>query len=110
NRVSTSSGVVTGNGAASTSTKLTDNKTEFIPVGQFEFGLGWGRPLGRPLLAQERIAPEATVTGPVLWLKASVVADVWGGLGLLSSPSTAQGFSDSALVLYGFSVMAGVDF
>jgi hypothetical protein len=109
NRVSTASVTVTGT-TVGTTTKLTDNKTEFIPVGEFEFGIGWGKPLGQPLLTPENPAPPTATTGPVLWVKAGFIFDAWGGLGLLSSPSTAEGFSNSNLILYGFTVMAGLEF
>jgi hypothetical protein len=110
NRFSTLSVVVAGNAAASTTTKLTENKTELIPVGEFEVGVAWGKPLApgpvNALAAAETVPP----TGPILWVKAGFVADVWGSLGFLSAPNNIGGFSDSALFLYGFSVMAGVDF
>jgi hypothetical protein len=107
NRVSTST--VVANGAGSTSTKLTDNRTEFIPVGEFEAGVGWGKPLGKQIETAERAAA-APVTGPILWVKAGLVADIWGDLGLLAAPAGSNSFSDSPLFLWGFTVMAGLDF
>src|SRR5262249_2648891 len=105
NRTSTLSVVVSGNGAASRATKLTENRTEFIPVGEFELGLAWGRPL-----AARPADPAAVYPGAVLWVKAGLIADGWGSLGLLSAADNGQGFSDSNLFLFGFSVLAGLEF
>jgi hypothetical protein len=110
NRISTSSVTGSGGSPAGTMSKLTDNKSEFIPVGEFEFGVGWGTPLGKPVGTPPGVPPPDSPAGPILWVKAGFVADVWGDLGLLSSSNGIQGFSDSALFLYGFSVMAGLDF
>ncbi len=107
NRTSTLAVVVSGNAAASTATKVHEDKTEFIPVGEFEFGVAWGKPLAGPPAGVVR----EVKTGPVLWLKAGVVADIWGGLGILSAPDNVQGFSGGgSLFLFGFSVLAGVDY
>jgi hypothetical protein len=107
NRTSTLLVVVPGSSTASTSTKLTDNKTDLIPVGEFEFGMAWGKPLApRPADAVRG----AGQTGPHLWIKAGLVANIWGNLGSLSAPDGSQGFSDSRLLLYGFSVQAGVNY
>jgi hypothetical protein len=105
-RYSTQSVVVSGNAAASTSAKVLDNKTELIPVGEFEAGVAWGR-----LLSPRQAATQLAVpTGRILWIKTGMVADVWGGLGLLSASNGVNGFANSPLVLWGFSVMAGIQF
>ena len=107
NRNSVSAVVVSGNAAASSSTKVTENKTEFIPVGEFEVGVAWGAPL---FPKQAEALAAAGTAGPLGWVKAGLIADLWGGLGLLSSAQRPHEFSDSSLFLFGFSVMAGVEF
>lgn len=104
NRNSDFSVVVPGVSGVSTSGKLAENKSSFIPTGEFEVGIAWGRLQPRSVLSQ------TLRTGPLLWVKGGFVADVWGNLGLLSASPLAQGFSGGALFLYGFSVMAGLDF
>jgi hypothetical protein len=108
NRNSTLAVVVVDNSAASTSIKQTENETDFIPVGEFELGLGWGKPLGQRARAMQGVA-DPTPTGPILWIKAGLVADIWGELGLLTPQDGLQGFSNSPLFLYGFTVMAGLE-
>jgi hypothetical protein len=107
NRTSTLSVVVPANPAGSTATKLTDDHTNIVPVGEFEVGVAWGKPLA-PQSAEATRAAE--VTGPLLWIKAGLVADIWGQLGVLSAPDNNQGFSDSRLLLYGFSVQVGIHY
>jgi hypothetical protein len=104
NRTSTLTTTVAGSSLGTTN--LTENKTNFIPIGEFEAGLAWGKPL-----AIGRADVLGTVnSGPLLWLKAGMVADIWGGLGLLSPQDGVQGFSTTRMFLFGFSVLAGVQF
>jgi hypothetical protein len=107
NRTSTQAVVVPGNAAVTTASKLTDNKTLLAPVGEFEFGVAWGQALSRrPLDPTRDVVPAA----PILWVKAGVVVDIWGGMGILSAQDNAQGYSGGSLLLYGFSVLAGLDY
>jgi hypothetical protein len=93
-------------GADSTAGQSTEQKTELIPVGEFELGLSWGLPL--------RKATAAAPLPPVLWARAGAVTQIWGGLGLPEPPvnSTLQGatFASSPLILYGFTIQAGFDY
>jgi hypothetical protein len=98
--------VVVAGSSASTSTKLTENKTEFLPIGEFEVGVAWGK----ALFATQVPGAATGKAGPLLWVKAGLIADIWGELGFLSAIDQAQGFSDGRLFLYGFSVMAGIQF
>jgi hypothetical protein len=107
NRDSSYSVVATSIPGASTSAKVTENKTKFIPVGEFEFGLAWGKPLS-PRRVQAQAA--AGQVGAVLWLKGGMVFDVWGGLELLAPSDTFHPFTDGSLFLYGFTILGGIDF
>src|SRR5262249_45480018 len=89
-----------------TATKLTENRTDFVPVGEFDVGLAWGQVLART----QAQALGAAQSGPILWVKVGLIADIWGELGLLTPQNGVQGFSDSQLVLFGFTVLAGVQF
>ncbi len=108
NRSSTFSTVAPALLGGSLAGQLTEQKTQLIPVGEFELGLTWGVPM----------RPRTTGTGPdlkpILWLRGGALAQVWGGLGLPDSPpaSPLQGasFRGNPLVLVGFTVQAGLSF
>jgi hypothetical protein len=107
NRVSSTTVVTGTTAAASTTTKLTENKTDFIPIGEFEIGVAWGKPLApHPAAAAGTVPPK----GALLWVKVGLVASVWGNLSVLSAQDSVQGFTDSRFFLWGFSVLAGVQF
>jgi hypothetical protein len=99
---------ISGNTATSPPA-LSENKTQFIPVGEFEVGLAWGKVLGTKR-AQALAAAAAPKQAPLLWIKGGLIADIWGGLGLLSASDSTQSFTDDSMVLWGFSVLAGLDF
>jgi hypothetical protein len=92
-------------GIGNSAGKVTENKTDFIPVGEFEVGLAWSTPLW-PL------RPSATPDKQyaLLWIKSGLLADVWGNLGLLSATDGSNQFSGGSLVLFGFSVLAGIEY
>ena len=104
NRTSTFSTVLDAGG--STSGQATERVTKLLPVGEFEIGLSYGLPL------RKRAA--AAALPPVLWFRTGAVAQVWGGMGLMEPPVNATlrngSFSDSSLVLYGFTVLAGFSY
>ena len=105
NRTSTFSTVVVAPGASS-SGQLTERKTTLIPAGEFEVGVSWGLPL--------RTATPSGALPPVLWLRGGFVTQIWGGLGLPDPPlgSSLRGgtFRQSSLVLYGFTILAGLSY
>jgi hypothetical protein len=102
NRTSTYSVVVPGIPGASTADQITDLRTILIPVGEFEAGLSWMKPV--PVRAA------ATNLAPLTWIRAGMAAQVWGGMGLLEAPTVRVFFADRPLVLYGFTVAAGLDY
>jgi hypothetical protein len=90
--------------AADTAALLTEDRTAFIGVGEFEVGIAWGTPLTRS------VAPGAEQTAPLLWFKVGWVGQIWGDLGLLSPRDRRQAFSHASLFLQGFTLLAGLDF
>jgi hypothetical protein len=78
-----------------------------ISVGEFETGLAWGVPFRKP-------TPGGGNPPGILWIRGGLVAQIWGGLGLMNPPvnSTLQGgsFAENPLVLYGFTIQAGLNF
>lgn len=90
-------------GVMSTAAQASDVRTELIPVGEFEFGVLYGFPL--------KHRGPAVTNGPLLWCRAGLVAEVWDDLGLLHINSPGAGrFSDSELLLVGFSIRIGLDY
>ncbi|HJZ58415.1 MAG TPA: Lpg1974 family pore-forming outer membrane protein [Gemmataceae bacterium] len=103
NRSSTFSVVVPGVGAASTADQITDQRTILIPVGEFEVGVSWMKPVRlRPVVEPRFI--------PLTWFRAGMATQVWGDLGLLESPTVRLFSPDRPLILYGFTVSAGVTY
>ena len=104
NRTSTFATVLEAGG--STSGQATERVSRLLPVGEFEVGLSYGLPL------KKRVG--GTALPPILWFRTGAVAQVWGGMGLMEPPVNASlrsgSFSDSNLVLYGFTVLSGVSF
>jgi hypothetical protein len=96
--------VAPGNPAATSATVVTENKTDFIGVGEFEVGFGWGWAVRR------NSAVSASQTGTLLWFRLGWVGQVWGDLGLLSATGQPQDFSSGSLFLQGFSLLAGIDY
>lgn len=93
-----------GSAANSTGAIVTEDKTTFMGVGEFELGIAWSKslPPAQPTTPGH--------TGLLLWFKVGWVGQIWGDLGLLSATDRPQNFSNSSLFLQGFSVLAGVDF
>jgi hypothetical protein len=104
NRSSTLSAVTPSNPTASTSAIATQNRTVFLPVGEFEVGLLWGTPL------KPTHPPGFGLVGPSAWVRLGLLAQIWGGLGLLPAAGSGQQFTDGSLYLYGFSVTAGINY
>jgi hypothetical protein len=103
NRSSTYSIVVPSLVNANSADQITDSRTVLIPVGEFEAGLSWIRPLTKQ-------QPTATPYAPLMWFRAGMAAQVWGDLGLLDTPAVQLAASQHALILYGFTVSAGLSY
>jgi len=83
--------------------KLTEESTDVIPTIEFEAGVMYGIPLNRP-------GPSPNLA-PLLWVKTGFVGQIWGDLGLLPiTEANGNRFSDSSLMLFGFSVQIGLDY
>ncbi len=78
-----------------------ETKRDLVPVGEVEVGVMWHREL-----ANER---GAAVSGPLLWVQAGLVGQVWGGAGMLSALENPQRFDDDELFLYGVSIVVGIE-
>ncbi|MCI0380175.1 MAG: Lpg1974 family pore-forming outer membrane protein [Gemmataceae bacterium] len=88
---------------ASSGTTARELKTDVFPMGELELGVIYGVPLNRP--------GPAPNLAPLLWVKTGFVAQAWGDLGLLRiNEVNGHQFSDSSLVLLGFSVQIGLDY
>jgi hypothetical protein len=104
NRNSSFSAVFPANASASLSSAFKDDKTDFVPAGEFELGVGWQGVVGSNTLLG------AAHTGRLVWLKAGAVFQMWGDLGLLPQAGATAPGTNSSLYLIGFTVMAGVKF
>jgi hypothetical protein len=104
-RSSSLSVVTPANPGTTTSRVLTENKTDFIPAGEFEVGLIWGTVLRTKITP----APVGT-TGTLIWARFSLLAEIWGDLGLLPISDPTNRFADGSLFLYGFAVAAGINY
>lgn len=85
--------------AGTASNTVTEDKTDIIPVGEFEGGFVWD--------LAEHFCDEESEPGNMVWFKLGYVAQVWGDVGLTSA-GTGQPFRDGSLFLQGFTVQAGV--
>lgn len=85
--------------AGTASSTVTENKTDIIPVGEFEAGIVWD--------LAEQFFDEGSEPGNMIWFKLGYVAQVWGDVGLTSA-GTGQPFRDGDLFLQGFTCQAGV--
>lgn len=85
--------------AGTASNTVTEDKTDIIPVGEFEGGFVWD--------LAEQFCDEESDPGNMVWFKLGYVAQVWGDVGLTSA-GTGQPFRDGTLFLQGFTVQAGV--
>jgi hypothetical protein len=85
--------------AGTASNTVTEDKTDIIPVGEFEGGFVWD--------LAEQFSDEESASGNMVWFKLGYVAQVWGDVGLTSA-GTGQPFRDGSLFLQGFTVQAGV--
>lgn len=94
--VSSSPANVTGDSPANT---LTENKTDVLPVGEFELGAQMALPLNRR-------APAAN--SGIFFLRVGLIGQFWGGAGFLSASQNHVRFSDRDLFLAGFSLSAGL--
>lgn len=91
--------VAAGGGAGTASSTVTEDKTDIIPVGEFETGIVWD--------LAEQFCDEDTDPGNMIWLKLGYVAQIWGDVGLVSA-GTGQPFRDGSLLLQGFTCQAGI--
>lgn len=94
--------VVDGAGAptaGTASSTVTEDKTDIIPVGEFEAGVVWD--------LAEQFSDEGSEAGNMVWFKLGYVAQVWGDVGLVSA-GVGQPFRDGDLFLQGFTCQAGV--
>jgi hypothetical protein len=98
-RQSNYSVVVAGGGPGTISNTVTEDKTDIIPVGEFETGIVWD--------LAEQFCDEGTDPSNLVWLKLGFVAQVWGDVGLVSA-GTGQPFREGSLWLKGFTFQAGV--
>jgi len=86
-------------------TTITEKRTQVVPVLEWEVGIGYGLDLAR---AQANPTP---VTAPLLWFKAGCIGQLWGNVGLLNiNDAVGNQFSDSNLLLLGFSLRLGLDY
>ena len=81
------------------SNTVTEDKTDIIPVGEFEAGIIWD--------LAEQFCDEDSEPGNMIWFKLGYVAQVWGDVGLVSA-GTGQPFRDGDLFLQGFTLQAGI--
>lgn len=98
-RQSNYSVVVAGGGAGTSSNTVTEDKTDIIPVGEFETGIVWD--------LAEQFCDEGTDPSNLVWLKLGFVGQVWSDVGLVSA-GTGQPFREGSLWLKGFTFQAGV--
>lgn len=91
--------VVPGGGAGTTSSSLSEDKTDILSVGEFEVGLVWDN---REWCAGEEVAPDT-----LMWLKLGYLASVWGDSSLLAA-GTSSDFRTGSLLVQGFTLQAGV--
>ncbi len=101
-RTSQATTSIIGNPAASRVANLSDTRTEALPIGELELGLEWGTALTDPpaLTGQHR--------GPLVFVRAGVLGQVYGNVGLLSAGAVAQDFSDQALYVVGVTLLVGI--
>jgi hypothetical protein len=85
--------------AGTASNTVTEDKTDIIPVGEFEAGIVWD--------LAEQFCDEGSEPGNMVWFKLGYVAQIWGDVGLTSA-GTGQPFRDGDLFLQGFTCQAGV--
>ncbi|MBI5759732.1 MAG: hypothetical protein HZA46_14540 [Planctomycetales bacterium] len=91
--------VLPGGGAGTTSSSLSEEKTDILPVGEFEVGLVWDN---RQWSADEELCPDT-----LMWLKVGYLASVWGDSSLLAA-GTSSDFRTGSLLVQGFTLQAGV--
>lgn len=92
--------LVPGGGAGTTSNTLSEDKTDIIPVGEFEIGVIWDN--------RDSLQYDDSGANTLTWLKLGYVAQVWGDTGLISA-ATGNDFRDGHLTLMGFSLQAGIE-
>jgi hypothetical protein len=86
-------------------THLSEKRSQVVPALECEVGIGYGLDLAR---AQANPIP---ATHPLLWFKVGCVGQLWGNVGLLPiNDAIGNQFSDSSLLLLGFSVRLGLDY
>jgi Legionella pneumophila major outer membrane protein precursor len=82
---------------------VTENRTQLVPAGELEVGFLYGVPMPHR-------GPQQSVA-PLLWVKAGLVGQMWGDIGLLRiNDAKGSQFSDNHLFLYGFTVQVGLDY
>jgi len=91
--------VLPGEAAGTTSSSLSEEKTDILPVGEFEVGLVWDN---RQWSADEEVCPDT-----LMWLKVGYLASVWGDSSLLAA-GTSSDFRTGSLLVQGFTLQAGV--
>jgi hypothetical protein len=101
----TSSIAIVAPSAQSSGVKATDNRTLVVPSLEWEAGIGYGLDLAR---THDLAVP---LTAPLLWFKTGFVGQLWGNVGLLKiNDASSNQFTDSLLLLLGFTVQIGLDY
>jgi hypothetical protein len=86
-------------------TTLSEKRTQVVPALEWEVGIGYGLDLAR---AQLKPTP---AIAPLLWVKVGCVGQLWGNVGFLHiNDALGNQFSDSNLLLLGFTVRVGLDY
>jgi hypothetical protein len=83
---------------------LEENGTPFVPVGELEVGVEWGKMIGQGTPAQGQ------VKGKLVWARAGVTGQIWGNVGFLSVTDNNPSFDNRSLHLAGFSLTIGIEF
>jgi hypothetical protein len=94
-----------GSTPAPPGTNVAERRTQVVPALEWEVGVGYGLDLARV-----QIHPTPTIA-PLLWFKVGCVGQLWGNVGFLHiNDAVGNQFSDSNLLLLGFTVRLGLDY
>jgi hypothetical protein len=86
-------------------TNVPEKRTQIVSALEWEVGIGYGLDLAR---VQTNPTP---ATAPLLWVKVGCVGQLWGNVGFLHiNDAVGNQFSDSSLLLLGFTVRLGLDY
>jgi hypothetical protein len=85
---------------ASFTNSLIENKTEVIPIGDFEFGVERSVPIGANGLSDQAY----------FFFRVGFVSQFWSTSGFLSATPNNLSFGDRPFYLLGVSLVAGVQF